>query len=74
MAERERERLNLMLDLGTVASWRAIATRLGFVTDRGLYHGQGSIAQLMESIGRGELVVIPAQGRLEDMGEESNEG
>ena len=73
MAERERERLNLMLDLGTVASWRAIATRLGFVTDRGLYHGQGSIAQLMESIGRGELVVGRAQRIFEDMNEGENE-
>ena len=71
---RERERLNLRLDKGTVASWRAIATRLGYVVDRGAYTGQGSIAGLMQAVGRGDLVVIRAQGRLEDMGEESNEG
>ena len=46
----EGQKLNLTIAQGTVDVWRAVATELDLIADRGPQKGQGSISGLMNAI------------------------
>lgn len=52
-----KRKLSLKVHAETVQAGRTLAKRLGYVTDRGSFKGQGSISEMLDAIGRGELEV-----------------
>jgi len=61
----DKQSVNLSLQRRTVATLRAMAMRLGFVTTGGgPMQNNGNLSALLEAIGSGELAVVPAQREL----------
>ena len=57
----ERVKLTLHVQPGSADAWRELAKHLGYVADRGVWTGEGSISGLFDAIASGALVVRPSQ-------------
>ena len=48
---------SIAVNADTIAALREIAASLGYIADRGVLRGQGSVSGLMDAIARGEVSV-----------------
>jgi len=56
----EEERTTLTVSVASVSQLRELARRLGFVNPVGKHIGQGNISAMLDAVGRGDFVIVPA--------------